>query len=84
MSKKAKITVDPAYKVGKIEKRLFSAFLEPIDDWVYGGIYNLSENARVFKHGMNRSIYTAGSLLLFLRLCIIIPTKDDVGGIHRK
>ena len=47
-------------------------------------IYNLSENARVFKHGMNRSIYTAGSLLLFLRLCIIIPTKDDVGGIHRK
>lgn len=49
-----------------------------------GNIYNLSENARVFKHGMNRSIYTAGSLLLFLRLCIIIPTKDDVGGIHRK
>ncbi|MBR3738808.1 MAG: alpha-L-arabinofuranosidase, partial [Eubacterium sp.] len=40
MSKKAKITVDPAYKVGKIEKRLFSAFLEPIGDWVYGGIYN--------------------------------------------
>ena len=47
-------------------------------------IYNSSENTRVFKHGMNRSIYTAGSLLLFLRLCIIIPTKDDVGGIHRK
>jgi len=47
-------------------------------------IYNLSENARVFKHGMNRSFYTAGSLLLFLRLCIIKPTKDDVGGIHRK
>ena len=46
--------------------------------------YNLSENARVFKHGMNRSFYTAGSLLLFLRLCIIISTKDDVGGINRK
>ncbi|MBR3356111.1 MAG: alpha-L-arabinofuranosidase, partial [Oscillospiraceae bacterium] len=40
MSKKAKITVDPAYRVGKIEKRLFSAFLEPIGDWVYGGIYS--------------------------------------------
>lgn len=39
MGKKAKITVDPAYKVGKIEEKLYGAFLEPIGDWVVGGIY---------------------------------------------
>ena len=40
MSKKAKVTIDPSYKIGKIEPRLFGAFLEPIGGWVYGGIYN--------------------------------------------
>lgn len=40
MVKKAKIAVHPDYKVGKVEKRLFGAFLEPIGNWVYGGIYN--------------------------------------------
>ncbi|MBR6321225.1 MAG: alpha-L-arabinofuranosidase [Lachnospiraceae bacterium] len=40
MSKHAKITVDPAYKVGKIEKRIYGSFLEPIGDFVVGGIYN--------------------------------------------
>ena len=40
MSKKAKVTVDPAYKIGRIESKLFSAFLEPIGNWVYGGIYS--------------------------------------------
>ncbi len=38
--KKAKVTLDPAYKVGKIEPRLYGAFLEPIGSWVYGGIWN--------------------------------------------
>lgn len=40
MLKKAKVTVHPDYKIGKVEKRLFGAFLEPIGSWVYGGIYN--------------------------------------------
>ena len=40
MNKKAKVTIHPEYKIGKVEKRLFGAFLEPIGNWVYGGIYN--------------------------------------------
>ena len=40
MLKKAKVTVHPDYKIGKVEKRLFGAFLEPIGNTVYGGIYN--------------------------------------------
>lgn len=38
--KKAKVMVHPSYKIGEIDRRLFGAFLEPIGDWVYGGIYN--------------------------------------------
>jgi len=38
--KKASVTVHPSYKIGVVDKRLFGAFLEPIGDWVYGGIYN--------------------------------------------
>ena len=40
MAKQAKVTIDPAYKVGKIEERLYGSFLEPIGDFVVGGIYN--------------------------------------------
>ncbi|GAA4849987.1 alpha-N-arabinofuranosidase [Paenibacillus vulneris] len=40
MVKKAKVTVQPDYKIGRVDKRLFGAFLEPIGSWVYGGIYN--------------------------------------------
>lgn len=40
MKKKAKITVHPDYRIAKVEKRLFGAFLEPIGSWVYGGIFN--------------------------------------------
>lgn len=40
MNKKAKVAVHPDYKIGRVEKRLFGAFLEPIGNWVYGGIYN--------------------------------------------
>jgi alpha-N-arabinofuranosidase len=40
MIKKATVTVHPSYKIGIAEKRLFGAFLEPIGNWVYGGIYN--------------------------------------------
>lgn len=40
MSKKAKVTLDPAYQIGTIEPRLYGAFLEPIGSWVYGGVWN--------------------------------------------
>lgn len=40
MSKEAKITVHPSYKVGEISERLFSAFLEPIGTMVNGTMYN--------------------------------------------
>jgi alpha-N-arabinofuranosidase len=40
MAKQAKITVHPDYKIGEIDRRLFGAFLEPIGNWVLGGIYN--------------------------------------------
>jgi alpha-N-arabinofuranosidase len=38
--KKAKVTVHPDYKIDKVDKRLFGAFLEPIGNLVYGGMYN--------------------------------------------
>lgn len=40
MSKKAKVAIHPDYRIAKVERRLFGAFLEPIGSWVYGGIYN--------------------------------------------
>ena len=40
MAKKARVTVCPDYKIAKVEDRLYGAFLEPIGNWVYGGIYN--------------------------------------------
>jgi alpha-N-arabinofuranosidase len=36
----AKITVHPDYKIGEIDRRMYGAFLEPIHNWVYGGIWN--------------------------------------------
>lgn len=40
MVKKAKVTVYPDYRIDKVDDRIYSAFLEPIGSWVYGGIYN--------------------------------------------
>lgn len=40
MARKAKITIHPAYKIGEISPRLFSAFLEPIGTIVNGSMYN--------------------------------------------
>lgn len=37
---KNRITVHPAYKIGRIDPKLFGGFLEPIGNWVYGGIWN--------------------------------------------
>ncbi len=40
MPKKAKITVHPAYEIGEISPRIYSAFLEPIGNMVNGSIFN--------------------------------------------
>ncbi|WP_026653711.1 alpha-L-arabinofuranosidase C-terminal domain-containing protein [Butyrivibrio proteoclasticus] len=40
MAQNAKITVHPAYKIGEISDRLFSAFLEPIGTMVNGTMFN--------------------------------------------
>ncbi|MDR3140054.1 MAG: hypothetical protein LBT95_10360 [Treponema sp.] len=40
MSKSAKITVHPEYKIGLVDRRLYGAFLEPIRRNVYGSIWN--------------------------------------------
>ncbi len=40
MAKKAKVTLQPDYRIGKVEDRMFGAFLEPIRGWVSGGVYN--------------------------------------------
>ncbi|MDR1251484.1 MAG: hypothetical protein LBK62_04885 [Treponema sp.] len=40
MEKKAKITVHPGFRIGTIDPRIYGAFLEPIRNWVYGGIWN--------------------------------------------
>ena len=38
--KKAKITVHPEYKIGDVDPRLYGGYLEPINNWVYGGMWN--------------------------------------------
>ena len=38
--KKARVTVSKDYGIAKVEDRIYGAFLEPIRNWVYGGIYN--------------------------------------------
>lgn len=38
--KKASITVNKDYEIDTVEDRVYGAFLEPIRNWVYGGIYN--------------------------------------------
>lgn len=40
MSRKAKITVHPLFKIGEISPRLYGAFLEPIGTMVNGTMYN--------------------------------------------
>ncbi len=38
----AKITAHPAFPIGEISKRLYSGYMEPFGDTVYGSIYNPS------------------------------------------
>jgi len=55
MTKKAKITVNPDYRVGSVEDLMFGFFLEPIRDWVYGGIWN-PEHPSADEMGFRRDI----------------------------
>lgn len=38
--KKTKLKIDTDFIIGKVDKRVFSTFIEPIGDIVYGNIYN--------------------------------------------
>lgn len=38
--KKARITAHPEYKIGEVDPRLYGGYLEPIGNWVYGGVWN--------------------------------------------
>ncbi len=40
MAKKAKVSVNPNFKIGDISRRLYGAFLEPIGTMVNGSMYN--------------------------------------------
>lgn len=38
--KTTKIALNPLFRVGEIDRRMFSTFLEPIYDWVHGCLWN--------------------------------------------
>ena len=40
MPKKAKVTLHPAYEIGEISPRIYSAFLEPIGNMVNGSMFS--------------------------------------------
>lgn len=58
MSKKAKVSVHPDYRIAPVERRLYSAFLEPIGNWVYGGIWN-PQHPTADEMGFRRDILSA-------------------------
>lgn len=39
MAKRAKLTVDKAYRIGAVDKRLYGSFIEHLGRAIYGGIY---------------------------------------------
>jgi len=40
MAKKARVSVNPDFKIGDISKRIYGAFMEPIGTIVFGNMYN--------------------------------------------
>ena len=40
MAKKARVSVNPDFRIGAISKRIYGAFMEPIGSIVYGNMYN--------------------------------------------
>lgn len=55
MENRNKIFFHPAYTAGRIDRRLFGAFLEPIGNWVYGGIWN-NEHPTADEYGFRKDI----------------------------
>ena len=55
---KAKITIHPEYRIGKIDPRLFGAFLEPIGSMVNGSMYN-PKHPQADELGLRRDFYGA-------------------------
>ena len=58
MSRKARITLHPAYKIGAISPRLYGSFLEPIGTMVNGTMYN-PKHPTADEHGFRQDIIEA-------------------------
>ena len=90
MGKKAKVTIDPAYRVGKIEKRIYGSFLEPIGDFVVGGIHgaisfdreHVWRGASYYPFLMMRKYGCGGQYSLYRRGCILRRGKQRRCGFH--
>lgn len=48
--KKATLKLDKDFAIGKVDKRIFGTFIEPIGNIVYGNIYN-PEHRRAYSCG---------------------------------
>ena len=69
MPKKAKVTVHPAYEIGEISPRIYSAFLEPIGNMVNGSMFN-PKHPTADEKGLRRDFIDAiKSTDDFFRLC---------------
>ena len=58
MSKSARITIHPNFKIGEISNKLFSAFLEPIGTMVNGTMYN-PKHPTADQHGFRKDVIDA-------------------------
>ena len=77
MAKKAKITLQPDYRIGKVEDRMFGAFLEPIRGWVSGGVYN-PEHPEADELGFRKDVLRA--IREFGMPAIRLPGGNFVSG----
>ena len=58
MRKKAKITLHPSYKIGRLEKRLYGSFLECVGTLLNGSVYNPAHPS-ADENGFRRDIIEA-------------------------
>jgi alpha-N-arabinofuranosidase len=90
MPKKATVTVHPAYEIGEIDKRIYSAFLEPIGSMVFGSMYN-PNHPTADKHGLRKDFIDAvkNAGLPAVRLpggnfCSGWDWKDSIGPLDKR
>lgn len=77
MAKKAGITVHPEYEIGSISPRLYGCFLEPIDSFVNGSMFNPSHPS-ADEHGFRRDFLEE---LREAKLpCIRLPGGNYISG----